>query len=100
MIAEKYDDLKSPAQQRWSDVGDYVQRGGEQFSQMVDHQPARTLAFSCLAGFAVGLLLSRAFASEEETCSVSASSAERFGRNLLNKIEQAMPTMLRERLSH
>jgi hypothetical protein len=56
---------------------------------------------ACVIGFGVGLLLSQVLAAEEDRSyskSFDRGTAERFGRNLLDRIEQTMPAMLRDRL--
>ena len=101
MIAEKYEDMANCADDCLSSVNDYVHRGTEQISQLIQDRPARSLMVTCLAGFGVGLLLSRLLTHEEPRRSYGAfdrHTAERFGRNLLERVEQAMPTVLRERL--
>jgi hypothetical protein len=101
VIAEQYENVSSCAEDCLSSVNNYVHRGTEQISQMIQDRPARSLMVTSLAGFGVGLLLSRLMTRDEPRRSYGAfdrHTAERFGRNLLERVEQAMPTMLRERL--
>jgi hypothetical protein len=100
MIAEKYEDAASYGKEAMSSVQDYLHRGTDQMAHFVDERPGVSVMTACLAGFAVGLMLSQMFNTEERsyTNSFDRSSAERFGRNLLDRIEHAMPAMLRERL--
>ncbi len=99
MIVEKFENISTAADECMSSVGDYVNRGTEQISHMIEDRPAQSLLLTCLAGFGVGLVLSKLFVSDEVPIrsSFDRQSAERFGRQLLEKVEHAMPNMLRER---
>ena len=98
MIAQKFEDVSAGMDECMSSVGDYVNRGTEQISHMIEDRPAQSLLITCLAGFGVGLVLSKLFVSETPVrSSFDRHTAERFGRQLLDKVEHAMPNMLRER---
>jgi hypothetical protein len=98
MIAEKYEDGPVSAEECMSNVSNYLRQGGRQMSQMVQERPARSLMVCCLAGFGMGWVLSRILVDEKPpSSSFDRGTAERFGRQLLDKVEQAMPNMLRER---
>ena len=104
MIKEKYEDAATYADEAISSVRDHLQRGTDQVTQIVDDQPGKSMLVACLAGFGVGLLLSRVFGHEESRYSKMSSSfdrgtAERFGRNLLERVEHALPAVLRDRLT-
>ncbi len=101
MITEKHEELSEQTEDYLSAAGEYLNRGSEQFSQMVQDRPTRSLLVACLAGFGVGFLVTRLMADEHQTSRYSAfdrGTAERFGRNLLEKVEHALPAMLRDRL--
>ncbi len=101
MIAEKYEDVANDAEDCLSSFPNYVHRGTEQISQLVQDRPTRSLIVTCVAGFGVGLLLSRMLTREESRRSYGGwdrQTAERFGRSLLERVEHALPTMLRDRL--
>lgn len=100
MIADKLD--TTTAEDAMSSMGEYIHRGTDRITHMVDEQPGQTLLVACLAGFGLGLLISRIGPSDDYSSSslgFDRSSAERIGRSLLDKVEHALPTMLRERLS-
>ncbi len=99
MIAKKIENVSTVTDECASSVGDYLNRGTEQISQIVDDHPAQSLLLSCLAGFGVGIVLSKLFTTEVAPMrsSFDRHTAERIGRQLLDKVEQAMPNMLRER---
>lgn len=98
MIAQKFEDVSAETGECMSSVGEYLNRGTEQISNVVEDRPAQSLLITCLAGFGVGLLLSKLFVSEEPVrSSFDRHTAERFGRQLLEKVEHAMPNVLRER---
>jgi hypothetical protein len=104
MIAEKYESesMSACADECLSSVGDFINRGTGQISQMVQDRPTRSLLVTCLAGFGVGLIASRLLAHEPPSLyqrTFDRGTAERFGRNLLEKVEHALPTMLRDRLT-
>lgn len=100
MIAENYEQSNCETDECMSQFNDYLHRGSEQFSHMVEEQPGRTVLFATLAGFGVGLVLSRLMASHESPVrsAFDRGTAERFGRQLLERVEQSMPAMLREKL--
>jgi hypothetical protein len=101
MITDKHESATSYADEAMSSMGDYFHRGTDQVSDIIDDRPGGAMMVACLAGFGVGLLLSQLFAQEERSYSYSAfdrGTAERFGRNLLEKVERAMPAMVRDRL--
>jgi hypothetical protein len=100
MIAEKYQDADASGEEAVSSVRDYLHRGTNQMTNMVGERPGTSVFTACLLGFGVGLLLSQVIASEDHSYSSSfdRSTAERFGRNLLGRIEHALPAVLRERL--
>lgn len=98
MITEKYDDVARYGREALASTRDYVQRGTDQLGHIVEDRPGASVMTACLAGFAVGLLLTQIFNDRSYENSFDRSTAERFGRNLLDRLEQAMPTMLRERL--
>jgi hypothetical protein len=100
MIAENYDQTSCESDACVSPLSDYLHRGSEQFSHMVEDRPGRSVLFASLAGFGVGLVLSRLMASQESPVrsAFDRSTAERFGRQLLERVEQSMPAMLREKL--
>ncbi len=104
MITEKYDQATAYAGDVMSSARDYLHRGTDQVTNVVDEQPGRSMMIACLAGFGVGLLLTRVLTSDESSYSSSSSAgfdrhtAERLGRNLLDRIEHALPSMLRDRL--
>jgi hypothetical protein len=101
MITEKHREMSEGKEEYMSSVGEYVNRGSEQFYHMVEDRPTRSLLVACLAGFGVGFLFTRLLTEEQPTARYSAfdrSTAERFGRNLLEKVEHALPAMLRDRL--
>jgi hypothetical protein len=95
MIIEKYQDASAYGEEAMSSVRDYLHRGSDQMSHMVDDRPGAIIMMAGFIGFGVGLLLSQVFAPSEDSFD---KSAERFGQNLLDRIEHAMPTILRERL--
>jgi hypothetical protein len=98
MIAEKFEDVSAVMDECKSSVGEYLNRGTEQISHMIDDRPTQSLLITCLAGFGVGLVLSKLFVSEKPVrSSVDRQTAERFGRQLLDRVEHAMPNILRER---
>jgi hypothetical protein len=100
MIAERYEDATAYAGEAMSTARDYLHRGTDQVTHMIDDRPGATVLMACLAGFGVGLLLSQLLAPEERSYSSAfdRGTAERFGRNLLERVEHALPAMLRERL--
>jgi hypothetical protein len=101
MIADKYSDAAASTEEGMSTMSDYVHRGADQLTNMAEEQPGQTLMIACLAGFGVGLLLSRLVSGSESSYSAPAfdrSTAERVGRNLLDRVEHALPSMLRDRL--
>lgn len=100
MIAERYDEATADGDEAMSSVRDYLHRGSDKMGHMVDERPGTSIVMAGLLGFGIGMLLTQVFAPEEPSYSKSfdRSTAERFGRNLLDRIEHAMPTMLRERL--
>jgi hypothetical protein len=75
-----------------------IQRGSEQIADMVSDKPSRSLLIACAAGFGVGLLATRLLSSSPPRSSFDRASAERFGRNLLDKLEHALPSSIRERI--
>ena len=98
MIAEKFEDVSASMDECMSSVGDCLNRGTEQISHMIEDRPGQSLLMTCLAGFGVGLVLSKLFVSETPVrSSFDRHTAERFGRQLLDRVEHAMPNMLRER---
>jgi hypothetical protein len=100
MIAENYEQSSCETDACNSQFSNYLHHGSEQFSHMMEDRPGQSVLFATLAGFGVGLVLSR-FLVAEEAPSHSAfdrTTAERFGRQLLERVEQAMPAMLREKL--
>ncbi|MDZ4656980.1 MAG: hypothetical protein SH868_05305 [Bythopirellula sp.] len=102
MIAQKNQDVTACADECMSTVGEYINRGAEQFSHMVQDRPTRSLLVTCAAGFGLGLVISRLLTHQEPKHSYGAfdrGTAERFGRNLLEKVEHALPAMLRDRLT-
>lgn len=99
MIAKTYGQSSSETDASKSQFGDYMRRGSEQFSHMVEDRPGGSVLFATLAGFGLGLVLSRLLTEEAPARSAfDRSTAERFGRQLLERVEQAMPSMLREKL--
>jgi hypothetical protein len=101
MIAEKYHDATSGGDDVISSARDYLQRGADQVAHRVNERPGASIMMAGLVGFGIGLLLSQALTAEEDhsySKSFDRGTAERLGRNLLDRIEQAMPTMLRDRL--
>lgn len=100
MIAKNYEQSSSEADASMSQFSDYLHSGSEQFSHMVEDRPGGSVLFATLAGFGVGLVLSRLLIAEEAPArsAFDRSTAERFGRQLLERVEQAMPSMLREKL--
>lgn len=101
MIADKLDTATASAEDAMSSMGEYIHRGTDRITHMVDEQPGQSLLVACLAGFGLGLLLSRIVPSDDSSSSLGfdRSTAERIGRNLLDKVEHALPSMLRDRLS-
>lgn len=102
MIAEKYESMTDCADECVSSFGEYINRGAEQFTHMVQDRPTRSLLVTCVAGFGMGLVISRLLARQEPAHSYGAfdrATAERFGRSLLEKVEHALPAMLRDRLT-
>jgi hypothetical protein len=100
MIAERQYEDSSSTEACLSQFNDYMHRGTEQISHMVEGRPAGSVLVAMLAGFGVGLILSRLMTPEEASVRspFDRSTAERFGRQLLERVEQAMPAMLREKL--
>lgn len=100
MIAENYEHSSCEEDECMSQFSEYSHRGSKHFSYMVEDQPGRTVLLATLAGFGVGLALSRLMATHESpTRSVfDRSTAERFGRQLLERVEHSLPAMLREKL--
>ena len=101
MIAENYQDASECAGECMSSVNEFINRGTEQISQMLQDRPTRSLMVTCLAGFGVGLVISRLLAhgsSERSSSGFDRQTAERFGRNLLERVEHALPSILRERM--
>jgi hypothetical protein len=76
----------------------YIQRGTDQIAGMVADRPSRSLLIACATGFGLGLLAMRLFGSSPARSSFDRGSAERFGRNLLDKLEHALPGSIRERM--
>lgn len=83
-----------------SQVSDFMHRGTEQLSHIIEDRPGRSILFASLAGFGIGLIISRMMAAQQTPLrsSFDRSTAERFGRQLLERVEHAMPAMLREKL--
>jgi hypothetical protein len=100
MITENYNQNSCESDACVSHLSDYLHRGSEQFSHMIEDRPGRSVLFTTLAGFGVGLVLSRLMASQAPPAHTAfdRSTAERFGRQLLERVEQSMPAMLREKL--
>jgi predicted TPR repeat methyltransferase len=100
MIAEKQYEDGCSADACMSQFNDYMYRGTEQITHMIEDRPGRSVLVATLAGFGVGLILSRLMTTEEAPVhsAFDRSTAERFGRQLLERVEQAMPAMLREKL--
>lgn len=101
MITEKLDQMSSCAADCTETLHDYVNTGTEQITDMIQSRPGRSMMLTCLAGFGVGLLVARIFAPEEKhkPYGFDRSTAERLGRNLLERMEQAIPSVIRERMT-
>ena len=102
MNKEKYGDMATATEDARSTMSEYAHHGADKVTHYVDEQPGQALMVACLAGFGVGVLLSRLIPFEESSSSTlgfDRGTAERIGRNLLEKVEHAMPAMLRDRLS-
>jgi hypothetical protein len=100
MIAERQYEDSSSTEACISQFNDYMHRGTEQISHLVEGRPGGSVLVATLAGFGVGLILSRLMTSQEASVhsGFDRSTAERFGWHLLERMEQAMPAMLREKL--
>ena len=104
MIAEKFEGATTYAEEAISSMGDYLHRGTDQVSHIVDERPAGALVMACLAGFGVGILLSRAFSADDSHVGAFSRSrfdrktAERLGRNILDRLESSLPSTLRGHL--
>ena len=100
MIAENYENVSAGAGDCESTVNDCVSRGAEQISHIIEQRPVRSLLLICFAGFGTGFLISRLFSDDSARRSTfDRGTAERFGRQMLEKLEHVMPAMVRERFT-
>lgn len=101
MIAKRYDDAAECADEALASVRDYLHRGTEEVTQLIGDRPATSLFVACLAGFGVGFVLTQVLDQQARdqyrSSAFDRSTTERFGRNLLDRVEQVLPSMLRER---
>lgn len=81
----------------FSTVGQEVQRAGAQVTNTIRSRPSSSMLIACLVGLGAGFLVTRIVGSSQDNSSFDRGSAERFGRNLLSKLERSLPDSLRER---
>jgi hypothetical protein len=81
-----------------STIAEYLCRGRDQMTEMVEDRPTRSVLTCCALGLGIGFFVGRMMGQPATSSFFDRQSAERLGQQLLQRVEKSMPEALRERL--
>lgn len=99
MLTENTEYVSNNPENMVSVASDYLGRGAEHATHFVQDRPASSLFAAALAGFGAGYLLVHIMSEDRHSMTPDRNIAEKLGRNLLDKIEHVLPSIVRDRVA-